>query len=149
MNAGSLLSEVFAFEVLARCEGAALLLTEGEVRYTVEQTKKTDLVVDVDDARYGVSVVRAFVFTPPGQPERPLTPEIAQGLLEEKLADILVSSANVNPDDAWEKQILAVIAYQPDYVPILEAAWVAIDDAIRADTVVYVTTTNGDDEPLY
>jgi hypothetical protein len=141
-NAGgsSLYSEVFAFEVLSRCEGAVLYKTETEVDYTVEPTKITDLVVDIGADRVGVSVVRTFVFG-----GGPLTPEEATRRVEGKLDDILVSSANVAPTDAWVKQILAIIAAEPEHVQIVRDAWDALDAETRADTILYVTTTLGDD----
>ena len=46
-NAGgsSILSEAFAFEVLARCEGASLIATETEISYTPVSSAKTDFLV--------------------------------------------------------------------------------------------------------
>ena len=58
-------------------------------------------------------------------------------------------TANVDPSDGWQRQMLAVIAFEPAYVPILLDAWNALDAAVRADTIVYVTVTNGADDPLY
>jgi hypothetical protein len=69
--------------------------------------------------------------------------------LEGKLDDILVSSANVSAADAWQKQILAVVAPEPAHVDVLREAWAALDADTRADTVVYVIVTNGDDDFLY
>src|SRR5688572_27922393 len=55
-NAGgsSLFSEVFAFEILHRCELATLLKTETEILYDVEG-KKADLLVEIDGHKIGVS----------------------------------------------------------------------------------------------
>ncbi len=145
-NAGgsSLLSEVFAMEVLARCELATLLATETEIRYTTEG-KITDLLVEIEGRKIGVSVVRAVGFPK----DDPYTVEQARTILERKLGDILESSANVAREDAWEKQILHVLAYAEGHVESLEAAWEAIPAATRADTIVFVTVTNGDDLFLY
>lgn len=145
-NAGgsSLLSEVFAMEVLARCELATLLATETEIRYTTEG-KITDLLVEIDGRKIGVSVVRAVGFPK----DDPYTVEQARTILERKLGDILESSANVAPEDAWQKQILHVLAYAEGHVESLEAAWEAIPAATRANTIVFVTVTNGDDLFLY
>jgi SAM-dependent methyltransferase len=62
-NAGgsSLMSEVFAYEVLARCELAALLKTELEIDYDDVGTI-TDLLVEIDGYKIGVSVTRAVAF---------------------------------------------------------------------------------------
>lgn len=145
-NAGgsSLYSELFAFEVLHRCEGAALLATETEIRYDVEGTI-TDLLVEIDAHRVGVSVVRAIAFPF----EDPYTVEQARTILESKLSDILESSANVSDEDRWVKQILSVIAYGPMHAESIAAAWATIDASIRADTILVVTVTNGDDAFIY
>lgn len=146
-NAGgsSVLSEVIAFEVLARCAGAELVKTETEIEYTVAETKITDILVRIDGTRYGVSVARAVSFPF----DQPYPQAEADRVLRKKLGDILISSANVAPADNWPKQILHVIAYAPEHVPVLRAAWEAIEPAVKADTVVYITTSNGDDDFIY
>ena len=146
-NAGgsSKLSEAFAFEVLARCEGAALLKTETEIAYQTPGTI-TDLLVEIDGLKIGVSVVRAFVFPP----SSPYTVEEATTKIGDKLEGILASSANVAPEDAWTKQILAVIAYGDMHAQSVRAAWEeTLDAETRANTIVYVVVTDGDDQPLY
>ena len=145
-NAGgnSLMSEVFAYEVLHRCEWADLLKTENEIVYDTEG-KITDLLVDIDDRKVGVSVTRAYAYPP----DDPYTVAQAKELLEGKLADILQSSADVAPEDAWVRQILQVLAYQPEHAAAVAEAWATIDPALRADTIVMVTTTDGDDGFIY
>jgi hypothetical protein len=144
LGGSSLDSEAFAFETLHRCEGATLLKTEAEIVYAT-MGKKTDLLVDIDGLRVGVSVVRAMSF-PEGAPF-PLAQ--AQTLLEGKLGDILLSSTNVAPVDAWEKQILSVLAQTPEHAAAIADAWALVDPAVRADTIVYVTLTEGDDAFVY
>lgn len=145
-NAGgsSLMSEVFAYEVLARCELAALLATELEIEYETAGTI-TDLLVEIDGLKIGVSVTRAVAFPF----EDPYTVAQARTLLEGKLAGVLESSANVAPADAWEKQILAVLAYGSGHADALEAALGQIDAAVRADTIVWITVTDGADAFIY
>lgn len=146
-NAGgnSLMSEVFAFEVLSRCEGATLLKTETEVTYINPMGKITDLLVDIDGQKIGVSVTRALAFPF----DDPYTVAQADVILRQKLQGVLDSSANVAEADRWHKQILSVIAYSPMHVESLRTAWNALEDEVRADTIVYVTATNGDDAFLY
>jgi hypothetical protein len=146
-NAGgsSLESEIFAFEVLARCEGAALLKTETEIDYTDDMGKITDLLIDIDGAKIGVSVTRALAFPF----DDPYTVMQATDLLTDKLQGVLDSTANVAAADAWDKQILSVIAYTPAHVVSLRSAWDALDASLKADTIVYVTASNGDDAFLY
>lgn len=145
-NAGgsSLLSEVFSFELLARCEGAKLLKTETEVVYTTPGTI-TDLLVEIDGMKVGVSVTRAVAFPF----EDPYSVAQAKELLEKKLKGILASSENVAPEDKWVKQILYVIAYADGHAASLEAAFQQIDPSIRADTIVMVSISDGDDAFIY
>ena len=145
-NAGgsSLYSEVFAFEQLARCEEAGLLKTETEIVYDT-QGKITDILVTVDGHKIGVSVVRAVQF-PFGTP---YTLENATDVIGGKLADIQVSSMNVSAEDRWVKQVLAVLAYDDQHAAMVEMAWEGMEDAVRADTVLVVTTTHGDDLFIY
>jgi hypothetical protein len=146
-NAGgsSLLSEVFSYELLARCEGAALLKTETEIAYDDPGSKITDLLVEIDGLRIGVSVTRAYAY-PPGSV---YTADRAKALLEKKLGDILESSANVSASDAWVKQVLYIIAYNDQHLAAVEEALGAIDDALKSDTVVMVSVSDGDDAFLY
>ncbi|HEY3355415.1 MAG TPA: hypothetical protein VGQ83_19350 [Polyangia bacterium] len=146
-NAGgsSLLSEAFSYDILYRCELAELLKTENEVVYTTTTTKKTDYVVRIDGYRVGVSVTRAFVYPT----TNPYTVTIARQLLEGKLADIHVSSANVSAADAWEKQILHVLAYGPEHATAIVDAFALIDATIVGDTILVVTVTDGNDAFIY
>jgi hypothetical protein len=146
-NAGgsSLLSEVFSYEVLYRCEGAELLKTEMEVTYTDPSGKLTDLLVDFDGTKIGVSVTRAI-----GWPrEDPYTVASAQNILEQKLQGVLDSTANVAPADAWQKQILHVIAYGEEHAISLATAFDAVDASLKSNTIIWVTVSHGDDEFLY
>ncbi len=146
-NAGgsSLISEVFAFEVLARCESAVLLETEKTIDYFNEMGKITDLLVEIDGERVGVSVVRAFAFPF----EDPYPESEARRILEKKLGDILLSTQNVRPNHAWVKQILSVIAYTPQHADQIEAVYQTLDASIKSDTILYITATHGEDGPLY
>ncbi len=146
VNAGgsSVFSEAFSFEVLGRCESAALIATETEISYDVDG-KKTDFSTDIDSVRIGVSVTRAVNFPF----DSPFTVSDAQTLLEGKLADILVSSANVSAGDAWQKQILAIMAYGPGHGDSLQTAVALVDSAVRADTIVWIIVTDGDDGFIY
>ncbi|MBU0552418.1 hypothetical protein KKB55_23185, partial [Myxococcota bacterium] len=146
-NAGgsSILSEVFSYEVLHRCEGAALLKTEMEVRYQGDGGKITDLLVEIDGHKVGVSVTRAV-----GWPrDDPYPVAQATALLEGKLSDVLASSARVAPEDAWRKQILHILAYADQHQEALRAAYEGLDPAIKADTILLITITDGDDGFIY
>jgi hypothetical protein len=145
LNPSSLYSEVVAYEVLARCEGALLLKTEATIVYQNPMGKKTDLLVEMDGLKVGVSVVRAVGFPQ----EDPYTPAQATTILQKKLSDILVSSANVAPEDAWVKQILSVVAYGPMHLDSILTAYAGLDPATRADTILVVTVTDGDDAFIY
>lgn len=144
LNQSSLESEIFAYEVLYRCEGAAFLKGEAQIVYAING-KKTDLLVDIDGEKVGVSVVRAESF-PKGSPY-PVSQ--ALNVLEGKLSDIHESTANVDPQDAWKKQILSVIAQTPDHALAIEQAYTMVDPATVGDTLVVVTVTEGDDDFIY
>ena len=138
-------SETFAFEVLARCEFAGLLKTETQIEYVPEPGSITDILVTIDGLKIGVSVVRAMTYP------RDTVPSLAnyQTLLARKLEDILESSDRVLPGDAWVKQILSVMADSDVHEAVWRQAWDSLDPAITADTILYVTITNGADDPIY
>ncbi len=146
-NAGgnSLLSEVFAFEALHRCELAALLKTETEILYTDPMGKITDLLVEIDGHKIGVSVTRAVSF--PRDADYPV--EQASSLLSRKLDGVLKSTANVAPEDRWTKQILHILADEERHAEAMRAAYAPLDDALKADTLLIITVTNGQDDFIY
>lgn len=145
-NAGgsSGLSEIFAYEELAHCEMATLLKTETEIVYDIAG-KITDLEVSIAGHKIGVSVTRAVAF-PFGSA---YTLSAASTLITKKLQDIQASSLNVSAADKWEKQILAVLAWDQATADIVLQAWTAMDAATKADTIVIVTVTSGDDTFIY
>ena len=145
LGGSSLESEVMAFEVLARCELAELIKTEGEIDYVDAGGKKTDILVGIDGLVIGVSVTRAYAWPE----DAPYTVEQATGLLNDKLADVLLSTANVDPADAWTRQILHVMAFSADHGASIEAAWLDIDPSVQADTLLMVTVTDGNDDFIY
>lgn len=144
LGGSSLYSEIFAYEVLYRCESAAFLKSEGEIVYATDG-KKTDLLVAIDGEKVGVSVVRAMSF-PKGNPYPVMQ---AYSVLEGKLADIQQSSANVDPQDAWKKQILAVVAQTSEHADAIQQAYGMVDPGTKADTIVVVTVTEGNDDFIY
>lgn len=147
LNPGSLASEAIAMEVLYRCELADLIATEAEVAYENADGKKTDLVVTIDARRIGVSVTRAVGFPR----DATWTVGQAETLLDDKLADIPLSTENVVDTDAWERQILFVAAYSAQHADSLEAAWAGtnVSASTRGDTIVIVTVTDGLDGFVY
>jgi hypothetical protein len=145
-NAGgsSGLSEVFAFEELARCELATLLKTETEIVYD-GTGKITDLEVEMDGHKIGVSVTRAMTYPFGGT----YTLDAATMLISRKLTDIQASTAHVSAQDHWDKQILAVLAWDDQAADTVAQAWSALDAGTKADTIVVVSATAGDDLFIY
>ena len=145
-NAGgsSGMSEIFAFEQLARCEQATLLKTETEIVYATTG-KITDMLVEIDGHKIGVSVTRAVAF-PMGST---YTTAMAMNLLQRKLEDIQMSSANVSAADKWEKQILSYLAYDDATAQTVADVWATLDVATKADTILLISTTNGSDQFIY
>jgi len=146
-NAGgsSILSEVFSYEVLYRCEAAELLKTEMEVTYTDPSGKLTASLVDFDGTQLGVSVSPAIQW----HRDDPYPNRSAQNILEQKLQGVLDSTANVAAADAWQKQILHVIAYGEEHAASLATAFDAVDTNLKSNTIIWVTVSHGDDEFLY
>ncbi|MEJ2393112.1 MAG: hypothetical protein P8019_17210 [Gammaproteobacteria bacterium] len=140
-----ILAEAFAFDILFRTDNATLLKSSSEIYYIDPAGKKTDLIVEIDSRKAGVSVTRAV----PIPASEPYTYQQAQDLLTKKLNDILSSTANVEPVDLWDKQILYVLADSTSTADMIEAAWDIIDPAIKADTIMVLTVTEGDDVFLY
>ncbi|HHH11844.1 MAG TPA: hypothetical protein ENK23_07215, partial [Sorangium sp.] len=91
LGGNSKYSEVFAYEMLYRCELATLLKTEANIVYAVEG-KKTDFLAEIDGLKVGVSVTRAYKYM------APFTTNDALALLTKKLSDINQSTQNVAPD---------------------------------------------------
>ena len=146
-NAGgsSILSEAFSFEVLYWCEGAELLKTEMEIEYKDPQGKISDLLVLVDGLKVGVSVTRAVSW--PNDAPYPATQ--AEELLKKKLSGIQASTANVAAQDDWVKQILHVLAWSDGHAAVLKQVWDGLDPALKGDTILLVTVTDGEDSFLY
>jgi hypothetical protein len=137
-NAGgsSELSELFAFEQLARCEAATLVKTETQIVYTNPV---------IDGHKIGVSVTRAFAY-PIGTP---YSEQQATNLLTDKLEDIKLSSANVSAADAWEKQILAYQAIDEQTAQMLVTVWNGLAAEVKTDTILLITRTDGADLFIY
>jgi len=137
-------SEAVAFEVLARCEGAALLQSETEIVYDADGAR-TDMRVAIDGHPIGVSVARAVGFPR----EDPYPVAQALPLLMRKVEDVGESSANVAMDNDWVKQILVIVAYSPMHAESMRAAWEMIDASVRDDTILWITVTDGEDAFIY
>ncbi|NUP06399.1 MAG: hypothetical protein HOW73_10110 [Polyangiaceae bacterium] len=144
LGGSSLYSEIFAYEVLYRCDAAVYLKSEAEIVYQTEG-KKTDLLIELDGEKVGVSVVRAMSY-PEGSPY-PVSQ--AYDVLEGKLADIIQSSQNVAPEDAWQKQFLSVLAQTPDHAAAIVEAYAMVPAETKADTIVIITVTEGEDDFIY
>lgn len=145
-NAGgsSQWSEVFSYELLYRCELADLLKTETEIVYDIEGSI-TDILVQIDNHKVGVSVTRAMSWPR----DTAYDPAQAQSLLEGKLEGIQESTLNVAPEDAWSKQILHVLADRTEHVTVLEDALDQIDVSIIGDTIILISVTEGLDDFIY
>ncbi|CAN5722209.1 hypothetical protein BH11MYX1_BH11MYX1_01140 [soil metagenome] len=148
-NAGgsSGLSEIFAYEELARCEGATFLKSETEIAYEPPTSKKTDLEVVMGTHKIGVSVTRAFK-GPFGS--GPLTAAASDELANRKLSDIHASTAGVQTSaDRWDKQILAVLVDNAEDAATFRTSVSAIDATVKGDTILILTTTDGADDFIY
>ena len=138
------ISEAFAMEVLARCESATLLKTETEIQYDPADSDKTDILVDIDTKKVGISVVRAFAFPA----DRDYTLDDA-AIIQRKLDSIIESSQNVSDADRWVKQSLVVMAYEQMHADVVEEYYASLPSETKADTVMYVIVTDGMDDAIY
>ena len=142
-NAGgsSTESEVMSFEVLHACEGAKLLKTETEVGYSNDTPGAptiTDILVEIDGKKVGVSVTRAY------RPQNQSFPDAdVKALIQKKLEGINRSSERVVPADKWVKQILHVFAANKAQADAVVRVLPTIDSTIRANTIVLLTQTTG------
>jgi len=144
LGGSSIHSEAVAMEVLDRCEGADLLLTEAEIQYTDPGGKKTDIYVDIDGIAVGISVTRAFHYPP----EEGYTVAEGEALLEDKLADVLLSEANAAAANPWTHSVLSVIAWDSAAGDAIEAAWASVTE-VQDDTILLLTVTEGEDDFVY
>jgi hypothetical protein len=145
-NAGgsSVFSEVFAYEWLARCELAALLKTETEIVYDVNG-KKADLLVEIDARKVGVSVTRLVTF-PFGND---YTLSAATTLLQRKLDDIELARTQASAADRWSKSMVFAEAFNLQHAQVGMQAWAALPAATRADIIMVIAVTDGDDLFIY
>jgi len=141
-------SEAFAFEVLHRCEGAVHLKSETEIVYDAPGSI-TDILVEIDGHKVGVSVTRAVTVTGPCTRAGTYDEADAEELLMDKLSGILESTMNVSDEDRWVKQILFVFADTPAHAATLRTVWERLDPALRADTILYVSVSEGMDAFIY
>jgi len=144
-NAGgsSVESEVMSLEILRACENAKLLHTETEIHYeavgaTPGPSTITDLEVEIDNKKVGVSVTRAY--RPASQP---FPDADVKALIQKKLEGVNRSSERVLPQDKWVKQILHVFAATKAQADAVVRVLPTIDASIRADTIVLLTQTTG------
>lgn len=142
LNAGgsSKCSEVMSMTWLMECQAGSLYKKETDIIYDINGAI-TDYAMTVDGNVIGVSVTRAYL----GPFNQDYTLADATTLLDKKLEGVNESTLNVSAGDAWTKQILHIWTLQPDWVPILEEAWMAMDAGLKADTVVLVTIEDGSD----
>lgn len=141
----SLLSWVFAFEVLYRGESAELLKTENEIVYDDPNGDKADFLISINGHKLGVEVARAVNYPATA----PYTSEAAEDLINAQLEKIQWSSVNVSDEDQWEKEILVVVAYDGSYAEFIETAWDNLEASVKGDTILLIITTDGDDDFIY
>jgi hypothetical protein len=133
-------SEVIAYELLAQCESALLLKTDSAIGYLDAGGKRAAALLSISGVRIGLSVKRAV-----GYPYiDPLTLANAQLLLDRALQDVIYSSANVGPEDAWAKQILVLETPSAGSRDILITAYSLASEELKSSTIVWIVVTFGD-----
>ena len=135
-NAGgsSAISEAVSFELLHRLFDAELIATEMEIVYNFENTKKTDLICDINGVSLAISVTRAMK-----QKGREFTKESAIRLLEKKLNCVLGSNLAVSDKHAWFKQMLLIWVQDSDIAKIMRETYEKdIDSKYKTNTIVVI-----------
>ena len=145
LGGSSVHSEIFAHEVLHRCELAKLLKSESKITYKSSGGKKTDMLLQIDARKVGISVTRAYHYPP----TQPYTEAEASKLLDKKLSDLPKSKANAAAADAWTRSMLHVLAYDKQHADVLQAAWKKQSASSKGDAILVVTVTNGKDDVIY
>ena len=145
LGGSSVHSEIFAHEMLYRCEMAKLIKSESKITYQNSGGKKTDMLLTIDARKVGVSVTRAFHYPPTS----PYTEAEGKKLLDKKLADLPLSKANAAASDAWTRSVLHVLAYNKQSADTLQAAWAKVSAAVKGDAILLVTVTDGKDDVIY
>jgi uncharacterized protein (TIGR02145 family) len=130
-------------EVLYRLSEASLFSPESQIQYIDAGGEKTDFIVTLESNRIGIEVGRAY------SPLGSYTLQNAIDYLTASLNDILLKSQNLMEEYLCEKYILLVFAYNSESTALLSTAWESIDSATKANTIVLVVTTDGDDSFLY
>lgn len=139
-------SEVIAFEVLHRCELAQLIKSETKIEYRNAGGKKTDMLVQIDARRVGVSVTRAYHYPP----SSPYTAAEARTLLDNKLAALPLSRANGKPPDTWTRSVLHVMAYDRQHADVVQQVWAKqVSAATKGNAILVLTVTDGKDDFVY
>ena len=133
-NAGgsSVISEAVSFELLNRLFGAELLATEMEIVYNFDNTKKTDILCEIEGISIAISVTRAMKYNE-------FTIEMAIRLLEKKLSCVLGSNLAVSDKYAWFKQLLYIWVQEPEIAKILRETYEDyIKPEYKANTIVLI-----------
>ena len=103
------------------------------------------MLLEIDGKKIACNPTRAI-----GYPfDAPYSEAQAKTILEKKLNDINLSTLSVSAADRWLKRILIVFAYDEGHVAAVQSAWNALPAALRADTIVLVTVTDGSDTFIY
>ncbi len=131
---------VLAHELLFGCEGATLVKTMDEINYVDPGGHKAQALLEIDGTRIGLRTTRAIGFPL----EDPLTVSAARQLLEQQLQRVIYSTANVAPEDAWQKQILVVETPLAESFTNLAEAYAQIGPELTTDTIVWLVQTAND-----
>ena len=106
---------------------------------------RQDFEVSIAGHKVGVSVTRAMTYPFGGT----YTLDAANMLIARKLGDIQLSTANVSAQDHWDKQILAILAWDDPTAETMAQAWMSQPANVKADTIVIISSTGGDDVFIY
>lgn len=148
IGGSSIESEALSLDLLVRCELATLLKGEPQIAYDDVGGKKTDILVEIDDHKIGVSVTRAMSYAA-GNPCGPVNEADLTTLMNRKVSELQLSFTNASDEDAWERSMLYVIACDEAHAQATIDLFAGLDEAVRADAILIVTSTQGDDDAIF
>ncbi|MFT3924672.1 MAG: hypothetical protein QM778_19185 [Myxococcales bacterium] len=137
--------EALGLDVLVRAEGATLLKTRNDMDYDPPGLYAPDYLAEIAGVTAAVDTTRARSFPL----DDPYTAEEATALLQNHLDGLQLALANVADGDRWTKSILHVIAYAEDHASVLRTVYEALPAETKANAILLITVTDGNDEFLY
>ena len=139
---GSVYAEAMSFDMLARCTRANLLKTSSMLSVRDEAGPRVDFLASIAGHKVGVAVARAYDFPT----DEAASASAASTLVQQRLAALDASGANVNVTDQWAKSLLFVLADSKPAAAAIGRRWSQLSESVRERTMLWVAVTRGGDD---